>query len=141
MKSLRLLLATIAASVVLLTGFGTVAYATYNPLGGACPAGGAGKGSAACQDSATENNSVDGSGNYKNPVYHIINVAADIIAVIGGIAGVITIIIGGMNYVTSGGNSESITKGKNRIIGALIGLVIIALAWTIVSFGVKLVSK
>ena len=106
--------------------------ATFDPLSNACS--GAGSSSGVCQNH-TANNAAS-----NNPTTHVISVAANILAVIGGIAGVITIMIGGLNYITSGGNSEAITKGKKRIIGALIGLVIIALAWTIARFGVKLLS-
>jgi hypothetical protein len=54
-------------------------------------------------------------------------------AVVGFVA-VVMLIFGGFRYVTSGGNSESISKAKNTIIYALIGLVIVALAQIIVQF-------
>ncbi len=43
---------------------------------------------------------------------------------IAGILSVIMIIVAGFQWVTSGGNSESISSAKNRISGALIGLFI-----------------
>jgi hypothetical protein len=57
-------------------------------------------------------------------------------AVIGvaGIVAVIFIIIGGINYMTSGGDSTKVEKGKKTIIYALIGLVICALAFAIVNW-------
>ena len=64
----------------------------------------------------------------------IINKAATIIALVAGVGAVIMVILGGLNYVTSGGNTESTTKARQRILSALIGLVIIALAWAIVRF-------
>jgi uncharacterized membrane protein len=54
-------------------------------------------------------------------------------AIVGAVA-VIMLIVGGFRYITSGGNSENVTKAKNTIIYALIGLVIVALAQIVVQF-------
>lgn len=43
---------------------------------------------------------------------------------IAGVLAVIMIIVAGLQWVTSGGNSESISSAKNRISGAVIGLFI-----------------
>lgn len=51
-----------------------------------------------------------------------------------GIVSVIIIIIAGFIYVTSNGNAANIKKGKDAIMGAVIGLVIIILAFTITQF-------
>lgn len=56
-----------------------------------------------------------------------------------GIA-VLFLIIGGFWYVTSAGNEETAEKGKNTVVNALIGIVIIVLAYVIVSVVAKLVS-
>ena len=69
-----------------------------------------------------------------NPVNHIIKVAVSIVALMTGIAAVIMIIIGGLTMVTSSGNSEAVANSRKRIIYALIGLVIVALAWTLITF-------
>ena len=53
--------------------------------------------------------------------------------IIGGIA-FLFLIIGGVRYITAGGNAESIQKAKNQITYSLIGLVIAASAATIVNF-------
>ncbi|MBI2007792.1 hypothetical protein HYS85_00945 [Candidatus Saccharibacteria bacterium] len=72
-----------------------------------------------------------------------INKAANIIAVIGGVAAVIVIIIGGIMYATAGGaavgqragdSPNRAKKAQAAITGALIGLVVIALAWAITRF-------
>jgi hypothetical protein len=62
----------------------------------------------------------------------VINKAANIIALVTSIGAVIMILIGGFFYVTAGGNAENAAKAKARIISAVIGLVVVALAWTIV---------
>lgn len=53
--------------------------------------------------------------------------------ILGAIA-VIMIIIGGIRYVVSGGDSTSITGAKNTILYAVIGLVVAILAYAIVNF-------
>ena len=53
--------------------------------------------------------------------------------VIGAVA-VIMIIIGGLRYVTSGGNSASISAAKNTILYAIIGIIVALLAYAIIHF-------
>ncbi|MFA6424475.1 MAG: pilin [Candidatus Magasanikbacteria bacterium] len=53
--------------------------------------------------------------------------------VIAGILAVIMIIVAGVQWTTSGGNSEMITSAKKRISGALIGLLIAYLSYTILN--------
>jgi Type IV secretion system pilin len=50
------------------------------------------------------------------------------------VAAVIAIIISGLRYVTSAGDSNSINGAKNTILYAVIGLVIVAMAQIIVKF-------
>jgi amino acid transporter len=56
-----------------------------------------------------------------------------------GIA-VIFLIIGGFRYITSAGNEEAATKGRNSVIHALIGIVIIILSYVIVNVVANLVQ-
>ena len=53
--------------------------------------------------------------------------------IIGGVS-VLVIIIGGIRYVTSGGEQAGITAAKNTILYAVVGLVIAILAYSIVHF-------
>lgn len=53
--------------------------------------------------------------------------------VIGAIA-VIMIVIGGLRYVISGGDSSQVQAAKNTILYALIGVIIAILAYAIVNF-------
>ena len=53
--------------------------------------------------------------------------------VIGGIA-VLFLVIGAFRYIISNGDQGAITKAKNTILYAIIGLVISMLAFTIVQF-------
>jgi hypothetical protein len=44
------------------------------------------------------------------------------------------IIIGGLKYITSGGDSSNVTGAKNTILYAVVGLVVVAMAQFIVRF-------
>ena len=54
-----------------------------------------------------------------------------------GIIAVIMLIIGGIRYVVSGGDSKKVTDAKNTVLYAIIGLVIAFLAFAIVNFVVS----
>ena len=51
-----------------------------------------------------------------------------------GIVAVIMLIIGGIRYVISGGDSKKVTDAKNTVLYAIIGLVVAFLAFAIVNF-------
>ena len=53
--------------------------------------------------------------------------------IIGAIA-VIMLIIGGIRYVTSGGDSAAVTSAKNTILYAVVGIVVAILAYAVVNF-------
>ena len=67
-------------------------------------------------------------------VDNILETAINIISIIVGIAAVIMIIIGGFRYITSNGDSGSVSGAKNTILYAIIGLVVVALAQIVVRF-------
>lgn len=83
-------------------------------------------GSAACQQNAVKKG--------ENPATELIAKITLIIAVVAGIAAVIMIIVSGLRFISSGGDAQKVAGAKNNLVGAIIGLVIIALASTIVSF-------
>ena len=64
----------------------------------------------------------------------VIKIALNILSAVGAIIAIITVIIGGMRYITSGGDASNVSSAKNTILYALIGLVIIAFAQVIVQF-------
>ena len=53
--------------------------------------------------------------------------------VIGAIS-VIMLIIGGIRYVVSGGDSSAVTSAKNTILYAIVGIVVAILAYALVNF-------
>lgn len=68
----------------------------------------------------------NGSGVFKN----ITNV---LLFLIGAIS-VIMLIVGGIRYTVSGGDSGAVTSAKNTILYALVGIVVALLAYALVNF-------
>lgn len=60
----------------------------------------------------------------------IVNV---LLFLVGAIA-VIMLIFGGIRYVTSGGDQNSVTAAKNTIMYAIIGIIVAVLAYAVVNF-------
>lgn len=77
----------------------------------------------------------------ENPITAIITTATNIISAVVGIAAVIMIIVSGMRFITSAGDPAGTKGARNGIIYAAIGLVIIAIARSIVLVVVNNVSK
>lgn len=70
----------------------------------------------------------------KEKVNNILTTVINIFSLVVGVVAVIMIIIGGLKYITSGGDSGNITGAKNTILYAIIGLVVVALAQVVVKF-------
>lgn len=67
-------------------------------------------------------------------VNNAVKLGLNLFSAIVGIIAVVMIIVGGVKYITSGGESGNITSAKNTIMYAVIGLVVVALAQIIVNF-------
>lgn len=80
--------------------------------------------------SSCEPNEQETQDKVNNTITWVINV----FSIVVGIAAVIMIIIGGLRYIISGGDSGNVTSAKNTILYAIIGLVVVALAQFIVKF-------
>lgn len=64
----------------------------------------------------------------------IIKWVLDIFSIIVGIAAVVMIVVGGLKYTISGGDSSRTAGAKDTILFAIVGLVVVALAQIIVHF-------
>lgn len=73
-------------------------------------------------------------------VNNIITTVINIFSLVVGVVSVIMIIIGGLKYITSGGDSGNVSGAKNTILYAIVGLVIVALAQVIVRFVLQRVT-
>jgi len=58
----------------------------------------------------------------------------DVLLFILGAVSVIMIIIGGLRYVISGGNSTNVTAAKNTILYAIVGVIVAMLSYAIIHF-------
>ena len=64
----------------------------------------------------------------------IITTITNTLLFLAGALAVIMVIIGGFRYVTSAGNSSSVTAAKNTILYAIIGLIVAFLAYAAVNW-------
>ena len=74
------------------------------------------------------------AGDATSKINNIVHTIINLLSAVVGIVAVVMIIVGGLRYITSGGNDTSVTSAKNTILYAIIGLVVVALAQTLVRF-------
>lgn len=60
-----------------------------------------------------------------------------LITIAVGVAAVIMIIIGGIKYITSGGDPASVSSAKNTLLYAVIGIVVVLFAQALVLFVIR----
>lgn len=92
-----------------------------------CGHGGTVTSSAVCRD----------SGNGGNPLFGphgLLTVAIQILAIVVGVAAVVSIIISGFRFVTANGDNNTIASARAGVIYSLVGVVIAAMAQAIISF-------
>lgn len=64
----------------------------------------------------------------------IIDMVVTWVLILAAAIAVIYLIYGGLLYITAGGDAEKATKGRTALINAIIGIIIIALAFVIVQW-------
>lgn len=82
---------------------------------------------------ANANTSVCNAKNNDNANQLVRNVISTLLFVVG-IVSIIMIIVGGIRYTTSNGDSSKITAAKNTVLYSVVGLVVALLAYAIVNF-------
>lgn len=65
---------------------------------------------------------------------NVIQSVIEILLFVVGIAAVISLIIGGIKYVVSGGDQQAVASAKNTIIYSIVGLIVAVVAYALVSF-------
>lgn len=75
--------------------------------------------------------------NADSRVNTLVKNAIRIFQVIVGLISVFMVILGGLKYITSGGDSSKVGEAKNAILYAVIGLVIVGIAQIIVQFALN----
>lgn len=119
---LKVFVASLAVLVGVLVAAQTATAADV--FSGACGAGSSG--SAVCGKQSSSNPLTGPNGTLRK--------VTRLIAAIAGVAAVIMILIGGIMYITSGGDAGKVSSAKNTIIYAAVGLVVIATAQAITTF-------
>lgn len=81
-------------------------------------------------------NSAKGAGQQEqlNGDQGVFKLVTNVMLYIIGAVSVIMLIIGGIRYVVSGGESSAVTGAKNTILYAVIGIVVAIIAYAIVNF-------
>ena len=113
----------IIAAIVLVAGIGTVAVV---PAYAAC--------SSASDCISKGVNASGGNSSSSTDPADIIKLVVNILLFIIGAVSVIMLIIGGIRYTISQGDSSAVSSAKNTILYAVIGIIVAILAFAIVNF-------
>ena len=125
---------TIIASALLLFAFASPVLAPAVANAALCDQGTSIAGCAGSGVTATDPTGGSTQGSAEDRVTKIAQDVIRIFSYVVGIISVIMVIVGGFQYVTSGGDSGKVTTAKNTIMYALIGIVIVALSQIMVNF-------
>lgn len=88
----------------------------------------------ACKGANLSNNGDCKSGQASTELENAIKFVINLLTIIVGIVAVVLIIINGLKFITSNGDSNAISSAKHGVIYAIVGLIIVALAQVIVRF-------
>jgi ABC-type Fe3+ transport system permease subunit len=128
MKRIKYLILTLGV----IAGFGlalipATAGASWDPFVGSCDSAAAQK-TAPCQDRTG------------NKVSDIVKIIVNTLLYLLAAVSVVVIIIAGITYTTSGGDSALVTKAKNTLLYAVVGLVVAILAYAIVNYVISAIG-
>lgn len=79
----------------------------------------------------------DGTNNIESIITGILNAVIAVLSIVC----VIVMIIGGVNYMTSSGDTSKVEKGKKTILYGMIGLVVCVLAFAIVNWTIGAIER
>lgn len=130
---MKRLLLVVGFVVLLMVPAGRVA-AAFDPFSGFKEPGGG------C--TTTAQNAVVCSSNGEDPISGsngILRKVTNLIALLAGVASVILIVISGFQFITSGGDSSKVASARSALIGAIIGIVIVVAAQSILVFVLRAV--
>lgn len=85
-------------------------------------------------DSAVCNDKSQGSSNPLTGSDGLLIKITDIIAFVAGVAAVIIVLVGSIRYILSNGDSNAIGSAKSTIMNALIGVIVVVAARSIIVF-------
>ena len=102
----------------------TQSASAVNPVQDACA--NSGSASSLCQNTAG------------NSVSSVVGIIVNVLLFVVGIISVIMIIISGLKYATSNGDTGNVTSAKNTLLYAVVGLIVAFVAFAIVNWVLKL---
>ena len=70
----------------------------------------------------------------------LVTIVVQILLVVAGSVAVIFLIVGGYRYITASGNEEQTEGAKKTMTGAIVGIVIIALAYAVIAIIVNILQ-
>jgi hypothetical protein len=126
-KSLQGLLLVPALALGLTFATGTLSAPVANAADCSTDASGGLSGGAGCAQGKDQSTDLFG----QNGIFKTIT---NVLLFIIGAISVIMLIIGGIRYVVSGGDSGAVTSAKNTILYAVVGIVVAILAYAVVNF-------
>lgn len=62
---------------------------------------------------------------------NVISAVVGVLLIVAAIAAFLFLILGGIQWITSGGDKAGMEAARNRITAAIVGLIIVAAAWAI----------
>jgi len=128
MKRLITLVSLVLCLAAPLAGAYISPVAAYNPLDQACAVSGQNNPAASVGCTGrTTTDPVSGSNG-------VLRKVTTLIAILAGVAAVIIIIMSGFSYITAAGDPQKAAAAKNSLIGAIVGLVVIAVAQGVIVF-------
>ena len=69
-----------------------------------------------------------------NPITGVIKNITNVVSAVVGIAAVIMIIVGGISMMLAGGDTQKFANGRNTVLYAVIGIIVVVLAQALVRF-------
>jgi hypothetical protein len=136
--TMKRLLATSVAYLVLVSFLGLLPLDTVGALSVSTP-------SSVVSDSVAANEACNGvglvsgnnCGDNGTQVSNVIGTIITIFSAVVGIIAVIMIIVAGLQFITSNGNPQNVSKARMSLVYAVVGIVIVILAQTIVHFAIS----
>jgi hypothetical protein len=133
-KKFLIIMMIVAGTLIAVPSFAGSAKA-YNFFNGVdCT--GAGQGNTNSPAKSTICNSDTKTDPISGPGGVILN-AANVVSYVAGVAAVIILIVAGIRYVTSGGDPGNAKSARDTVMGAVIGLIVIVLARSLIIYVVN----
>jgi hypothetical protein len=134
LQAITLMLGLGSASLAAVAISAAPAYALPSNCNGDPTAGDPLTSGAACSQGPSQKENLFGQGG-------IFTVAADTLIFLVGAISVIYLIIGGLRYVISNGDSKAVTAAKDTILYAIVGVVVAVISFALVQFVINALNK